>query len=182
MTLPLRILLFASLALNLLIAGAAFGGYAAGLRVQRPSEEPVVAAPAGARAIINALPPETRREVRRDLAQTWSDSEDLRGEAREARVAAYAAAAEEPYDVEKVRAAFARMREADQAALAAFHDRVAQSLGDMGAEERRGALDAIAQERGQRRDQIIEQWRERREERLERREDRRERRRERIDR
>lgn len=140
---PWRTLLFVSVAINLLVVGAAIGALGAGVRLERQSPEAVVERLPGPRAFVEALPPETQEPVRTQLAQSWVDSRDVRRAAAEARRDAFAAASEEPYNAERVRAAFARMRAADQAAVGVFHDQMAEAFGRMTPAERRQALAAL---------------------------------------
>jgi uncharacterized membrane protein len=143
-TFPWRTLLFVSAAFNLLIAGAAIGAYSAGVRVERRAPEAVVDRLPGPRAFVASLPEDVRQDVRADLVESWTQSRDLRRTAAQARREAFQTAATEPYNVERVRAAFARMRAADQAALAIYHDNMAQVFGQMTPEQRRNALAALA--------------------------------------
>lgn len=141
---PWRTLLFVSLALNLLIIGAVAGAAGAGVRLQREaSRAAVVERMPGPRAFLRALPPETRVIMRRELADSWDESREARRAAIQARRDAFAAAATEPYDAARVRAAFERLRAADQAAIAAFHDNVVEAFGDLSPEQRREALEAL---------------------------------------
>ncbi|MGD9979844.1 MAG: periplasmic heavy metal sensor [Hyphomonadaceae bacterium] len=184
---PWRTLLFLSLALNLLIVGAIAGAAGAGVRLER-SRGAVVERMPGPRAFLRALPPETRALMRQELAASWGASREARQAAIQARREAFAAVAAEPYDAARVRAAFERLRAADQAAIAVFHDNVADAFGTLNPEQRREALDALRraapasradarpaddgaseltpEERQQRREQRRQRWRERREERL----------------
>lgn len=140
---PWRTLLFVSLAVNVLAVGAIIGAYGAGVRLQREDPEAAVARMPGARAFMAALPPETRVKMRAALVESWGDSRAARRVAREARRDAFAAAATEPYDVARVRAAFARLREADQAAIGVFQDAVVEAFATLTPEERRAALEAL---------------------------------------
>jgi uncharacterized membrane protein len=140
---PWRTLLFVSLALNLLIIGAVAGAYGAGVRLQRETAAAIVDRAPGPRAFLAALPPETRVKMRRELARSWVESRELRRAAVEARREAFAAAAAEPYDAEQVRAAFGRLRQADQNAVAVFHNNVADAFATLSPEERREALEAL---------------------------------------
>ncbi|MEZ5996042.1 MAG: periplasmic heavy metal sensor [Hyphomonadaceae bacterium] len=140
---PWRTLLFASLALNILTIGAALGAWFAGVRVERAAPGAVVERMPGPRAFLGALPPETRTVLRRELAASWADSRAMRRAALEARRDAFAAASAEPYDAARVRAAFARLREADQAAIGIFHDNIIEAFGRLTPEQRRQALEAL---------------------------------------
>ncbi len=141
---PWRTLLFLSLAVNLLVIGGIVGALGAGVRVQR--EQPpgaVVERIPGPRAFLAALPPETRAKMRDELASSWTQSRDLRRAALQARRDAFQAARAEPYDEARVRAAFQRLREADQAALAVFQDNIVRAFGQLSPDERREALEAL---------------------------------------
>lgn len=140
---PWRTLLFASVALNLLGVGAVAGALGAGVRVERQTPGAVVDRMPGPRAFLAALPVETRAKMREELADSWVESREARRLAVQARREAFAAAATEPYDAARVREAFARMRAADQAAVAAFHDNVAEAFGELSPEDRREALQAL---------------------------------------
>lgn len=142
-TFPWRTLLFVSVALNLLAIGVIAGGYAAGVRLERDAPDAVVARMPGTRAFMAALPPETRAKVRVELADSWTQSRDMRRAAIEARREAFDAAAAEPYDTARVRAAFARLRAADQAAIGVFHDNVVEAFATLTPQERREALAAL---------------------------------------
>jgi uncharacterized membrane protein len=140
---PWRTLLFVSVALNLLAAGAVVGALGAGVRLERQAPGAVVDRMPGPRAFLAALPPDTRAKMREELAESWVGSRQARQAAIQARREAFAAAATEPYDVARVRAAFARLRAADQAAIAVFHDNVANAFAELSPEERREALQAL---------------------------------------
>ena len=140
---PWRTALFVSLALNLLVIGAAAGAFGAGVRLQRDTPQAVVDRMPGPRAFMAALPPATRVKVRAELARSWDQSRQLREQAQQARRDAFAAAAVEPFDAARVRAAFARLRAADQATIAVFHDNVVAAFAVMTPEERAQALQAL---------------------------------------
>ena len=141
---PWRTLLFLSVALNLLVIGAVAGAWGAGVRLQREVGDAVVARMPGPRAFLQALPPETREIMRRELADSWTESRELRRAALQARRDAFAAAASEPYDTARVRAAFVRLREADQRAIGVFHDNVVEAFARLTPEQRREAMEALA--------------------------------------
>jgi uncharacterized membrane protein len=141
---PWRTLLFLSVALNLLVIGSIAGAWGAGVRVQREVGDTVVARMPGSRAFLRALPPETREIMRGELSGSRSESRELRRAALQARREAFEAAATEPYDTERVRAAFARLREADQRAIGVFHDSIVDAFARLTPEQRRGAMEALA--------------------------------------
>ncbi len=141
---PTRTVLFISLALNLLIIGGVAGAWSAGVRIQREAEtRAVVERMPGPRAFLRALPPETRALMRDELAESWGESREARQAAIQARRDAFAAVGTEPYDGARVRAAFERLRAADQAAIAVFHDNVIEAFGELSPAQRREALEAL---------------------------------------
>ncbi|WP_135210736.1 periplasmic heavy metal sensor [Vitreimonas flagellata] len=140
---PWRTLLFVSVAVNLLVIGGIAGALASGVRVQRNDPEAIVARMPGPRAFMAALPAETRVKLRAELVDSWVETRQARIEAREARRAAFAAAAEEPFDGVRVKAAFARLRAADQAAIGVFHDNMIDAFAELSPDERAAALDAL---------------------------------------
>lgn len=141
---PWRTPLFISLALNLLVVGAIAGAWGAGVRFQRETDNAaVVERMPGPRAFLLALPPETRAVMRQELATSWRESRDARQAAIQARRDAFAAVAQEPYDAARVRTAFERLRAADQAAIAVFHDNVIEAFGELTPQQRSEALEAL---------------------------------------
>jgi uncharacterized membrane protein len=140
---PWRTLLFVSVAVNLLVIGGIAGALASGVRVQRDNPEAIVARMPGPRAFMAALPAETRVKVRAELVNSWVETREARAAAREARRAAFVAAATEPFDAERVKAAFAQLRAADQAAIGVFHDNMIDAFAALSPEERAAALEAL---------------------------------------
>lgn len=140
---PWRTLLFISLAVNLLIVGAVAGALGAGVRVQRDSPEATIARMPGVRAFVAAVPAEARAPIRRELLRSWQESREARQAAMQARRDAYAAVAQEPYDAERVRAAYARLREADQAAIGIFHDNMIDAFATLTPEQRQTTIEAL---------------------------------------
>lgn len=141
---PWRTLCFVSLALNLLVLGGIGGALGAGARLQR--EEPdaaVVERIPGIRAFIAAVPVEARSQLRQQLGESWRETRDLRRAARDARRESFAAIAAEPYDDERVRAALAGMRVADQALVGAFHENMTAFLSELTPEQRRDVLERL---------------------------------------
>ena len=143
MSTGVRAILFISLALNLLIVGGLVGARIAGVRFERAVQGAIVDRMPGPRAFMQALPQETRAKVRAQMVQSFQESRRMREAARQARVDAFNAVAAEPYDVERVKQAFARLRAADQAAVGVFHDNIAVAFGAMSREERAAALEAL---------------------------------------
>ncbi len=140
---PWRTLLFLSGALNFLVVGAVVGAVASGARLERQNASAVVERMPGPRAFVASLPEEVRPQVRAELSQSWGDSRAARRAAAAARREAFVIASTEPYDLERVRAAFARLRAADQAALAIYHDNIAETFAHMTPAQRQAALAAL---------------------------------------
>lgn len=141
---PWRTALFISVALNLLVIGGAAGAWGAGVRLQREGDNrAVVERMPGARAFLRALPPETRALMREEMVESLEESRTARQAALQARRDAFTAAATEPYDAARVRSAFERLRAADQAAIAVFHDNIVDSFAELTPEKRREALEAL---------------------------------------
>ena len=143
MSFPTRTVLFISLAFNLLVIGAAVGAHFAGVRIERAAPGAPVQRMPGPRAFMAALPPETRAKIQADFVAGLAATRPLRQTARQAHLDAFEAARTEPYDVERVRAAFSRMRVADAAVAASFQDQIARSFANLSADERHAALDAL---------------------------------------
>jgi uncharacterized membrane protein len=139
---PWRTTLFVSLAFNLLLVGLMVGALAAGARLRREAPGAAMSRAEFAQ-IVETLPAESRRVVRRAVVQGWFQSRDTRREAIRLRREAFDIASTEPYDVERVRAAFARMREADAATTSVYHERIAEALAALTPEQRRLVLAAF---------------------------------------
>ncbi|MCX7359785.1 MAG: periplasmic heavy metal sensor [Alphaproteobacteria bacterium] len=141
---PWRTLLFASVALNLLVIGGVAGAWSAGVRLEREGDDrATVSRLPGPGAFLGALPPELRDSMREELTATWSGSREVRQAAVQARRDAFEAAAQEPYDAVRVRAAFERLRAADQAAIGVFQNSVIDGLAELTPEQRRETLQAL---------------------------------------
>ncbi|ANP44883.1 periplasmic heavy metal sensor [Candidatus Viadribacter manganicus] len=194
---PWRTLLFVSVAVNLLVVGAVAGAWSAGVRLEREAgQQAIVDRMPGPRAFLGALPPETRAVMREQLADSLTQTREARQAATQARRDAFAAAETEPFDAPRVRAAFERVRAADQAVVGVFQNDVIEAFGELTPEQRRDVLAALRsaaparregamapaqaegaiaperlspeqrQEFQERRQERRERWRERRQERL----------------
>lgn len=141
---PWRTALFASLALNLVVVSAGIGAFASGARLERPADQAIGSRQLAPRAFMQALPPETRQALRRELAGRVLRMREERAAVRAARRELYAATRAEQYDAERVRAAFAASRAADAVFAEAIHDATVDALSQLSADERRAAIDAVA--------------------------------------
>jgi len=131
-----RILLIASLVLNLFLAGAVAGGLVVGAKVLRERTEARRAEGQRMAAAFQVLAPERRtalREIMRDQAR--SAAPDMR-EAREARREAMRLIAADPYDPKAVTAALDRAREAEDRARARIDATLAARLAELQPQER----------------------------------------------
>ena len=159
---PWRTLFFVSLGLNLLTVGAVAGALGAGVQLQREAPQALVERMPGPRAFVTALPEEVRAEVRRELALSWGQSREVRQGAAQARREAFEAASAEPYDAARVRAAFARLRAADQASVAVFHNNIVDTFAELTPEQRRLALQSLRDAPPARGDGVLQRRRQRR--------------------
>lgn len=156
MSFPWRTALLVSAGLNLLLIGGAAGAFGAGVRLQRPEEpQAVVERLPGPRAFIRALPEPTQTKIREDMASSWVQSRERRQAALQARRDAFAVMAAEPYNAANVKAAFERLRQADQSAIGVFHDNIADAFATLSPEERRAALEALRRAAPARRDAVL---------------------------
>ena len=144
-TFPTRTLLLISLAVNLLLVGAAVGVVVSGARLHR-------GAPGGAwtgpRAFLGALPNEHASKIRVQLEAAWGDSKGEREAARAARTDLMNVINQDKFDEAAVRTALAKMRQADDALAAKNQDTVIGVLKDLPPRERIAALGAILRARG----------------------------------
>ncbi len=125
------VLLLVSLAINLLVAGFALGAWLNGAPATPAAQTALTTAQEGDGLAATAsmqpwrmfrlLPPETRRRVGRQMVGRAAEPRRLMAEARIARQASVEALTAEPFDQERLSAAFARSRAADQAFLESVH-------------------------------------------------------------
>lgn len=138
---PTRTLLLISLALNVLIVGAAVGVFVSGARLHRGEGPPGIGP--GPRAFMGALPREKRQDIRKQLADAWRDNKAERDEAAQARMALLSVLSAEKFDEAAVRAALARVRDADGRLVSKNQDAVIAVIRDLPPQERLAAIGAI---------------------------------------
>lgn len=143
----MRIALFISLAVNLLLVGAFVGVALGEMRHQRERATTAVARMPNMRLVLEALPPERAAAVRTQVVDAWRNAKEERREARSARIEVMRAVGSEPYDPAAVGAAFGRMREADSRVAGRFHDVVTDAMKGMTLDERRQMLRRLAARR-----------------------------------
>ncbi len=130
------IALFASLALNLIVAGATVGfvwrhGGAA-------SDAQVAHLPPNLLSYASTLPAARRNELSLRTEEQRKNVRPLRRQLREAREEAVTVLAAEPFDGARFQAAQSALLVADQKAREAVHQLYAQIAANMTSEERRG--------------------------------------------
>jgi uncharacterized membrane protein len=141
MSFPWRTLTVISLAINLLIVGAAVGFFMSHF----PRGGPPFGGPRGAQGMgLRALPDAERSELARALTGAWQSGGDLREAAQQARQNTRDAVGKDPYDEAAVRKALAEMRAADNAVLQHYQEALASSLGKLSSEQRLMALRAAS--------------------------------------
>lgn len=142
--------LFTSIAFNVLLIGVVIGG-AAGAWRQRAADleaaRPNIERLAEGGRVFRTLSPEARTTLRRHVRATFLSSRALRAEARAAREGVLAAATADPYDAERLREAFTRLRAANLALQAPWQNAVADAMTSMTVEERRRVVAVFARDR-----------------------------------
>lgn len=140
----LTIALFVSLAVNLFAIGAVVGGLVIGVRMSEGRDNAMRPGPPPIFSAASALP-EPRQDAYRQA---------LRGEAREvrralmrageARRAAWADIADEPYDAAAVRRALAEAQGMEAQARSRLENRIVDFAADLSMEERQALAQALA--------------------------------------
>jgi uncharacterized membrane protein len=134
-----------SLAVNILIIGALAGFVlGGGLNQVRLAGAIALGEP---RAVAAALPADVRAALRRDLVRAWFDTDAERGAWRTANADVMRQLEAEPYDVEAMKGALQRQRETGAAAIAKFHNKLAEALADLTPAQRAAAAEALAHAR-----------------------------------
>jgi uncharacterized membrane protein len=137
----LRLLLAASLALNLL-----GGGYLAGsaLRAWRSSDAPA----ASVREALRHAPEETRERLRALAREREGAFADLRGAADAARARAMSVAGAEPLDAEALAAALSDLRRIEGERAALRHAALVETMATLPPEARRAFLARLDRRHG----------------------------------
>lgn len=143
----LKTALFVSVAANLLLAGVIGGAAISNARHERVAATQAIARAPNLRAVLEAVPAERRQQIRAKVIATWREGRAARIAAREARAEVYQLANGDTYDAAAVKAAFARVREADAKVAAQLQDAVVDALKDLSVEERRAVLRELAKRR-----------------------------------
>lgn len=143
----LKTALFVSIAANLLLAGVIGGAALSTARHERAAATQAVVRAPNLRAVLEAVPAERRQQVRAKVIAAWREGRPARSAAREARAEVYRLANEDVYDPAAVKAAFARVREADAKVAAQVQETVADALAGLSVEERRAVLREMARRR-----------------------------------
>ena len=138
-----RLFFFISAAINVLAIGGLIG-FAVGGGFTRDVASIETGPNVAPRAVMRALPPEVRRELRRDLARAWMDSRDERAAWRAANADVTRLLEAEPYDAAAMEAALARQRASSEAVTARFHNAIAQALPRLTPAQRAQTASALA--------------------------------------
>jgi uncharacterized membrane protein len=143
--------LYASLGLNLLLVGLLVGVTASRLHHRGPfgfegHRPPPMAVRDVGFAFMRALPEERRKELRALTHQKFGGADVLFAESMKARAEAFDLLDDETVDAAKLKAAFAKIREADAQAQVRAGDAFAEIVAGLPAAERRTAI-AKVQER-----------------------------------
>ncbi len=114
-----RILLFASLAINLFLLGLLVGGWTQGIRILRPDVVgPTIDVPMNpefnVRRLAQSLPEDTRKKLQAVMRGAAPDFREARRDAVDARRGIYDALNAESFDQDQLEAAFAATRAADE--------------------------------------------------------------------
>lgn len=113
-----RILLFASLAINLFLLGLLVGGWTQGLRILRPDVVgPIIDMPMNpefnVRRLAQSLPEDTRKKLQTVMRAVAPDFREARRDAVDARRGIYEALKADPFEQNQLDTAFATVRAAD---------------------------------------------------------------------
>lgn len=148
---PWRGLALALAGLMILCVAGGAGAFLGGVRLDRPGafagDRPAYGM---TRALLDSPRPfaglsaEQRRSLRERVGGAWRAAAPYREASRAARLEAMQAARNDPYDPNAMRAALARVREADAAVNAAVHDALAEAMAGLAADEREALLMAGA--------------------------------------
>ncbi|GEM_PF-1023614 len=154
-----RALLPASLALNIAVVSAAATFAATGVRPHRPGpperrieQSQRLGLGAGGfdmGALLRALPPERRAEIRRSVRDQLADARPDDQARRVARREAFAALFADPFDAAAARGAFERLRVADDQAAVFNHDVAVAISAALTPDERKLLRENLEKARGQ---------------------------------
>ncbi len=134
--------LIISLIVNALLIGLILGGGLAKRKV------PGGGGPQGsemhlARGIESVISPEEREVLRKALRSAFTQTREERREVRAARLELRNLLGSEVYDIEAVKVAFARLRDADSGVKVALHDELAVQLEKLTVEQRQKVLQRV---------------------------------------
>lgn len=144
----LRILLIASLALNMFVLGA--GAVLLGRHMGHPERGPGMMRHAefpGPNLMLRALPKETRDRIEAEIAPEKAAMRAAMETGRKARRAALAAFSAQPFSAEAYEEKRKASEEADIAAVRAAHALLAKASASLTPEERAGMIDAMKNRR-----------------------------------
>lgn len=156
---PQRKWLYASVALNLLLAGVLAGNAMVGLDDHRHPKHPPP--PMAVRdvgfAFMRALPEERRKEISKKMKSQFGEARPLFEESIAARKEAFSLLEQENVTPEQLKAAFAKVQSVDAQAQTRAADFFARMVAELPAAERRAAV-AKMRERWAARENMRMRW------------------------
>jgi uncharacterized membrane protein len=151
--------LYASLALNLLLAGIIGGGLVAGARHHgHGGPPPPMAVRDIGFAFMRALPEERRAELLKGAGEKMHKVKPLFEESMKLRKEAFAMLDQETIDPAALKAAFAKVRAADTVAQTQAGDAFAEMVSTLPVAERRAAVAKIRERWAAREAQHMDRW------------------------
>jgi uncharacterized membrane protein len=152
--------IYASVALNLLLAGILVGGVVSGREHHGPGGHPPP--PMAVRdigyAFMKSLPEERRAELFKGAGQRMREARPLFEKSMALRKEAFAMLEQETLDHAALKSAFAKVREADAVAQARAGDAFADMVATLPVAERRAAVVKIRERWAAREAQRLDRW------------------------
>lgn len=144
----LSIALFASLALNLFLIGAVAGGLVVGQRVRGDDRPPAGRGPPPLWRAADVLPPEQARAYREALRDQGRAAREEMHAVRAARLAAWRALGDEPFDAKAAKARLAGIRAEEAAARGRIEDGVVDFADRLSPADRAALARGLSAHRG----------------------------------
>lgn len=145
----LSIALFVSLALNLFLVGAVAGGFVVGHRIRGGGDDrpPAGRGPPQLWRAADVLPPEQARAYREALRDQGRAARVELHTVRAARLEAWRALGQEPFDAKAAKARLAGIRAEEAAARGRIEDRVVDFAGGLSPAERAALAQGLSAHR-----------------------------------
>jgi len=146
-----RVLLIASLALNLFLVGLIVGGIMSGVRTFRERGPGFGLSAMEMREVADMLADETRAKFRESMRDSFPELRQAFRDARQARDGVSEALAAEPFDIDALEDAFATARAADDKVWTLSTGAFTKFVGELDEAEREELVEAIKKRRDFRR-------------------------------